>query len=54
MFGFGFIISLLFFSLSSPGCFPSQQAIRHKVYAVQGLCQGETQRDFLKYVPLGS
>jgi hypothetical protein len=53
MFGFGFILSLLFYSRSSPGCFTSWQVIKHKLYAAQGLCQGETQRDFLKYVSLG-
>lgn len=51
MFGFGFIMSLIFFSLGSVGFSPPGQAIKHEASVVQGLCQEET-KDFLQRVSL--
>lgn len=56
MFGFGFIMSLIFFSLRSadpahsPHPTATEQAIKHEASGDQGLCHEET-RDFLQHVP---
>lgn len=51
MFGFGFIMSLIFFSLSSANFFSPKQTIKHKASVVPGLCQEETKEIFCSVCP---
>lgn len=55
MFGFGFITSLIFFSLSSADFFfflSPDRPLSIKLVLYRELCQEETKRDFLKRVVL--